>query len=341
MSGEKFRDKSIQLIRSSFGQVEIQKETEDTLLPLSVIAKNWIDDRETMGSIRRSVSEGKVDLDVFSGVSLLVDDFRRVYSLYVQGAVEESLELKKAKSNKEKAEEIGDVMFYLLHFFNAADLDVGQVISLSQDSSMWGEKEGIGLRVLLLRSISKTNLVVNTVKQFRDEVRFRNIEAIPHPMAFGDQRIDAPWLDYRNTEHWMKFKNRISKFWLVAFEAVLVYGKENKIDMLETVKNTAEKATQHFPKEFFSKKYSLFSSLPEGEKYDIDCCRLFRNRFTLNGLSYIDMFHSLIQEFGGELPVQVYRSYILLCLSILSDNDDWTARGLLNVIDKIGSDRFN
>ena len=293
------------------------------LQPMLVVADAWLDDRPTMRSIYQ----------VGSDLNVLKHHFLKTYRRHIIGAEEEAVELCRARSRERQIEELGDVAFYLLHFFRAAGLDIDQFGDFLNGHESLSNQRIIKLSSPL-QKVAGRGLVLRAVREVKKALEASHHLLFGGPMSFGDAKTDGPWLNDRDSQQWLDFKEEIGCRWMAAFGSVMSLARQMDLKMLPVIEQTSLKASWNFPKMFFNPDFSWFSLDPNGDRHDVACCRLFRevNRAG-DEISYLDLFHIGNDEEG--FTPERFRSFVKKSLEEIAQSRDGRARFLLGEIEHI------
>lgn len=301
-----------------------QREFIVCLPEMLAIANTWLDERPTIRTI----------YEVGKNLPALKNHFLKTHRRYVVGAVEEAIELCRAISFEDQREELGDVAFYLLHFFRAAELEIGELFNHLGDRQSLPGQRTVRPWFPLSRAVGR-GLVLKAVKDMARSSRESHNLLFGGLMSFGDDKEDAPWLD-PGSEQWLEFKRVITHRWMVAFCSVMDLADQMGVVMVELVKETSEKAAINFPKIFFQTDFSWFSSDLNGDVHDAGLCRLFRDVPREGGSE--GNYLSLFREEEERLTPESFRSLVVAFLdkiTLLPDERSNRARYYLKEISYI------
>lgn len=281
------------------------KEIVRDLPPMLAVTDAWVDDRPTIKSV----------YEAGSNLFVLKSHFLKVYRRYVVGAEEEAIELCRARSRENKIDELGDVTFYLLHFFRAAGLDINQLSDFSFDRESLGNERVARLLSSLHKAIGR-KLVLQAIREMRKSLRESHYLLFGGSMSFGNKKTDAPWLNDRDSQQWLALKKEISYYWMIAFGSVMRLASQMELDMLDLINQTSTKASRNFPKEFFNPAFSWFSLNLNGDEKDVACCRLFRKTYKRPGVSYLDLFYK--EQDKKSFTPESFKFFVKMCLKELA-----------------------
>jgi len=264
------------------------KEFITDLPEMLAVAGAWLDARPTIRTIYQ----------VGDDLTVLKYHFLKTYRRYVIGAEQEAIELCQARSIEGQREELGDVTFYLLHFFRAAGLDIEEFNNLLDCHESLSDQKTTKPLFPLTRWLGK-RLVLKSVRDMAENLSISHRLLFGGPMSFGDKKTDAPWLDSPDGQQWLDFKKEVGCHWMVAFGSVMNLARQMGVNMVEVVREASEKNSRNFPDIFFHPDFSWFSSDPiHGDDNDVNCCRLFREVCRReSGKTYLSLFH---EEKGKE-----------------------------------------
>ncbi len=281
------------------------------------IAQLWIDERPTMGSVKKAIENGFYSKSERHGYKM---DFIVNYD-YLRLSVEEAGEFIGADPTK-KSGELGDTLFLLLHFANGAGILADDVV-LYLDKSTLSEnlKTRLSLKTRLIDSLFRKSNIPSIVKWHKENVGGDNIELLG--AMSGDE---APWTLNRKSTEWCNYQRLLVSNWALVFATICQHALENKIPLLETIYQTVSKASYNFPAPFFKPGLTPFSSGPTSNNAEISCCRLFRKSLVTPDKTYIDQYHLLFDDQKVSTNPAFFRQWIhrsLLSIVTQSNNKNF------------------
>lgn len=272
------------------------------------MAQLWIDERTTLGSVTQAIKSGFYRKSEKYGYKT---DFAVNFN-YLKQAVEEAREFAIAKP-AEKSGELGDILFLLLHFANGAEISADDVVThLRVETLSNNQNTKLSLSTRLINSIFRKSSIPSIVEWYKESVGDDNIELLG--AMSGDE---APWTLNRKSTEWSDYQQSLVSNWAIVFGTICQYSLENNIPLLETIYQTAFKASYNFPTPFFRPESTPFQSGPTANNREIVCCRLFR---TLSGISdvsgktFIEQYHSIFNEQKVVSSPQEFRGWVFYAL---------------------------